>query len=57
MHMDPAEVLRSAFTNVLDRKVKAELMQDFIDRSRNYNSGNQDVIAVLDEPEKQIPKG
>lgn len=57
MHMDPAEVLRSTFDNLTQRNVSAEQKQDFIDRSRNYHSGDQDMLVVLDELENQIPKG
>lgn len=57
MHMDPAEVLRSTFQNLLDRKVKPELIQDFINRSRAYHQDNPDMDDVLDELENQIPKG
>ncbi|MNW47237.1 hypothetical protein D3C74_245620 [compost metagenome] len=54
MHMDPIEVLRSAFQNLIDRKVKPELMQDFIDRSRNYHSDNPEMLDALDKLQSQI---
>jgi len=48
MIIDPCEVLRAAFKNALDRKVKPELLQDFIDRSRRYHAGDAGVLAVVD---------
>lgn len=57
MHMDPAEVLRETFQNLLNRKVTSEQLQDFIDRSRNYHSGDQEMLAVLDELQNKMPKG
>lgn len=50
------ERLRLTFQNLIDRKVSAELMQDFIDRSKRHHAGKDDLIAVLDELEQQIPK-
>lgn len=57
MKSNEEEVLRVTFQNLLDRKVKPELLQDFIDRSRLYHANNPDMLAVLDELETQIPKG
>lgn len=57
MIMNPEEVLRSTFENLVQRKVSTELMQDFIDRSRRYHADSTELQAVLDELEKQIPKG
>ncbi|WP_199925497.1 hypothetical protein [Paenibacillus bouchesdurhonensis] len=54
MRPDAAEILRVTFQNLLDRKVTPELMQDFIDRSRRYHTGKDELLAVLDELEKQI---
>ncbi|MNI88599.1 hypothetical protein D3C73_1459140 [compost metagenome] len=51
---DAAEVLRVTFDNLLSRNVSREQLQDFIDRSRNYHTDNQELLAVLDELEKQI---
>ncbi|MGG4552569.1 hypothetical protein [Paenibacillus humicus] len=51
------ERLRLTFQNLIDRKVSAELMQDFINRSKRYHAGDDKLIAVLDELEQQIPKG
>lgn len=48
------QVLRVTFKNLLDRKVSPELMQDFISRSKRYHAGDDKLIAVLDELEKQI---
>lgn len=53
MREDAAEILRVT----LERKVSSEQLQDFIDRSKRYHSGDDKLIAVLDELEKQIPKG
>lgn len=50
------ERLRLTFQNLIDRKVTPDLMQDFIDRSKRYRAGDDKLIAVLDELEKQIPK-
>lgn len=49
MNMDPSEVLRAAFDNLIQRKVSPEQIQDFIDRSRAYHQDNPDMAAVLDE--------
>lgn len=49
MHMDPAEVLRETFQNLVDRNVSPEQKQDFINRSRAYHQDNPDMAAVLDE--------
>ncbi|WP_199925513.1 hypothetical protein [Paenibacillus bouchesdurhonensis] len=48
------EILRVTFQNLLDRKVSPEQLQDFIDRSKRYHAGDENLIAVLDELEKQI---
>lgn len=61
MNSNEEEVLRETFQNLLDRKVTPELLQDFINRSRQYNKlyneGNPDILAVLDELETQKAKG
>lgn len=54
MKMNPEEVLRETFQHLIDRKVKQELMQDFITHSRRYHEGNSELQSVLDELEKQI---
>lgn len=55
--MDPKEVLEATFQNLLNRKVKPELMQDFINRSRRYHKDAPELLTVLDELEQKIPKG
>lgn len=57
MIMNPEEVLRASFGNLVQRKVSKELMQDFIDRSRRYHADSAELQAVLDELEKKIPEG
>lgn len=57
MREDAAEILQVAFQYLVDHKSSAEQMQDFIDRSKRLHAGNDDLLAVLDELEKQIPKG
>lgn len=57
MRPDAEEVLRNAFKRLIEREVSTEQKQDFIDRSRRYHAGDDKLIAVLDELEKQIPKG
>lgn len=51
------EILRVTFERLIERKVTPEQMQDFIVRSKRYHAGKDDLIAVLEELEKQIPKG
>ncbi|MNJ52525.1 hypothetical protein D3C77_478650 [compost metagenome] len=50
------EILRVTFERLIERKVTPEQMQDFINRSKRYHAGDDKLIAVLDELEKQIPK-
>ncbi len=48
------EILRVTFQNLLDRKVSREQLQDFIDHSKRYHAEKEELLAVLDELEKQI---
>ncbi|MFD3261904.1 hypothetical protein ACE3MQ_25210 [Paenibacillus lentus] len=51
------EVLRVAFQRLIDRKESEALIQDFIDRSKRFYAGNDELLAVLDELQQQIPRG
>lgn len=48
------EAIKAAFGNLLERKVKVEQIQDFLNRTRLAFVGNYQVQITVDELEKQI---
>lgn len=51
------EATKAAFENLIQRRVKPEQIQDFLNRTRLAYVGNEEMQLVVDELEKQIPGG